>query len=76
MPLLYSLGQIGALEATQEELVDGENLVAYLDDRLCPRAGQSRVWVARHRFGTGAESDLRDVMRWSRPESPCLAWVW
>ena len=32
MPLLYSLGQHGALEATQEELVDGENLVAYLDD--------------------------------------------
>ena len=32
MPLLYSLGQHGALEATHEELLDGENLVAYLDD--------------------------------------------
>ena len=32
MPLLYSLGQHGALEATQEELADGENLVAYFDD--------------------------------------------
>ena len=31
MPLLYSLGQHGALEATQEELADGENLIAYLD---------------------------------------------
>ena len=30
MPLLYSLGQHGALVATQEELADGENLVAYL----------------------------------------------
>ena len=32
MPLLYTLGQHGALEATQEELEDAENLVAYLDD--------------------------------------------
>ena len=32
MPLLYSLGQHGALEATQEELADRENLVACLDD--------------------------------------------
>ena len=32
MPLLYSLGQHGALEATQEELADRENLVTYLDD--------------------------------------------
>ena len=32
MPLLYSLDQHGALEATQEELADGEKLVAYLDD--------------------------------------------
>ena len=32
MPLLYSLGQHGALEATQEELAEGEKLVAYLDD--------------------------------------------
>ena len=32
MSLLYSLGQHGALEATQEELVEGENLIAYLDD--------------------------------------------
>ena len=31
-PLLCSLGLHGALEATQEELADGENLVAYLDD--------------------------------------------
>ena len=32
MPLLYSLGQHGALVATQEELADEETLVAYLDD--------------------------------------------
>ena len=32
MPLLYSLGQHGALEGTHEELADGENLIAYFDD--------------------------------------------
>ena len=32
MPLLHSLGQHGALVATQEEFADGETLVAYLDD--------------------------------------------
>ena len=32
MPMLCSLGQHGALETTQEEIADGENLVAYLDN--------------------------------------------
>ena len=32
MPLLYSLDQHDALEAIEEELADGENLFAYLDD--------------------------------------------
>ena len=54
MPLLYSLGQHGALVATQEELADGETLVAYLDDIwgcvASPRAGQSRVWVSAAQF--------------------------
>ena len=36
MPLLCSFGQHGALDATQDEFADGENLVAYLDD----------IWVA------------------------------
>ena len=100
MPLLYSLGQHGALVATQEELADEETLVAYLDDiwvvspvpervshaygpcsAICFPTHGFESMAARHRFGTGVESDLRDVMRWrgsrgSRPDSPCLAWVW
>ena len=64
---------------TQEELTDGENLVAYLDDiwvvspvpdRVSHVCGslQSNLFcssmVARRRLGTGAESDTRDVTRW------------
>ena len=67
MPLLYSLGQHGALEATQEELGDGEHLIAYLDDiyvasPVPDRVGQvhatssptlaSASTVARRRFAT------------------------
>ena len=32
MPLLFCLGQHGALEAVQHQLCDGERLLAFLDD--------------------------------------------
>ena len=32
MPLLFCLGQHGALEALQHQLCDGERLLAFLDD--------------------------------------------
>ena len=73
-PLLYSFGQHGALEATQEELADGETWSRTSTTcRLCRQSQRSTCMglcneicatVARHKFGIGVESDLRDVMRW------------
>ena len=35
MPLLFSLGQHGALESVQRSLRDGERMLAYLDHLHC-----------------------------------------
>ena len=51
MPLLFAVGQHGALAATQESLQAGERLVAFLDDiytvTLPERAGPVNVTSGR-----------------------------
>ena len=88
MPLLYLLGQHGALEATHEELAEGENLIA---------SGESCVWFVATELvlprsnsrprgqDAGLEQERSSTSRLqcvgadctdSGPESPRVAGIW
>ena len=60
MPLLYSLGQHGALEAAHSQFTRGERLLAFLDDTFIVTPNAAAVGPAYGVCSRRIEEPLRD----------------